>query len=316
MAIRISILFLLFALIGRTQNIETQRKYRSEKMSALVDFVIHSDSVSYFKTHFHQEIHTTDIYFDTPKEELFNLGLSLRFRRKKDDKNEYVYSLQLKTEMEKSDGVRVEVDEPELDFYVVVLPGYHHPLTYLLNDVFENCLSFTSKKSDELKIPLELSQWFSAKAFAPISPFQKLVSLYPEIFTEEKMSELTPVSLGQSKRFRSHIYIDLKTYHNEFGTLQFNPKSVSEKLVFFETNQSAVWTMESSLDSSIFFSLKNNQKESFNLVEYEVESKYHFGEIAVQLLNDFEKKLLDKFQIVSHQNSKFRQSMLFFNEQK
>jgi hypothetical protein len=313
MATRITFFLVCFCSLALSQGVESQRKYKPGDLELFTEFIRSSGSVGVFKTHYHSDYVATDLYFDTPEQDVFNSGLSLRFRKRIISRDSAVYSFQLKTEMLTSDGVRTEVDEPELYFYEVVLPGYTNTLVHLLDSVFYYCghQEQADRETGTRYIKL-LSSWMEQKAEAPLAPFQKLKFLFPDLFTPVKIGSLFPVCMGESRRLRSHIYIDPANYNNQYGRLFKNPEAVKEKLDFFQTCETCIWVIESSLDSALFRSLLHDKASPHVIVEYEAECKYQFGETAVIMLNEFEQELEKEFHLQKTMDSKFRQSMLSF----
>lgn len=114
-----------------------------------------------------------DIYLDTTSFDLYKKGYSLRFRKRTLVNNEISYRLQLKSEMTEISSIRMEVDEPELDFYKIKSNNTWIPLTTNLDQLFKHLdekNNHTPSRETQTAIDL-LNEWVRFKSTAPITPF-------------------------------------------------------------------------------------------------------------------------------------------------
>ena len=207
----------------------------------------------------------------------------------------------------------MEIEEKELDFYNVMYNEKWVPLTMVLDTVFDLYNNLLTKKdSNSFFHNLNLvEKWMKSKANGPIAPFQRLRHIDSTKFNEKKISSFKPVIVGSSVRKRAHIYVD-----NEYTTkekLSFNRKNKDETPVFFQDNGEYNWLFESSLDDSKFLYLKNNKKSIVK--EYEVENKFIDPEKGKSLLKKYEENLVENLGLVIKYDSKFKQSIEYFNKQ-
>jgi hypothetical protein len=312
------ILLVVFCFVNlhlQAQGVETQRKYTTDEVEPLFDFIVSSGELDVFKTKYHARYVYSDLYLDTPESDLAKNGLSLRFRKKKEGVDSVTYVFQLKTEMQSENGVRLEIDEPELDFYLLTFEGKEVSLAQLLDDLFEElALGETGISTPQSQKIIEaMSNWIIFKSGAPIAPFQKLRFLFPSLFTNDKIASLSPVIYGVSKRFRSHIYLDVNG-SNPYGIVAGRFTSGSEIPVFFQDHSSYVWLMESSVDSAVFYPVQKSSRAKITIVEYELENKFGADSISTMLMNDFEREMIDRFHLVNTMDSKFLQSVKTFGK--
>ncbi len=307
--ILISILLFLTGTNLFCQGVEEQRKYSVPDEKGLNAFITGSQSIAGFSTLHHSDLVYLDIYLDTPDHLLLNNQLSLRFRKRILAEDSVSYGMQLKSEMADVHGIRMEVEETEIDFYKLHTSSGWIPLTDALDLLFtqleENRFD---PNSDETKDAIMLIRsWIDFKSGSSITPFQKLLSLHIQALTPEKISQLTPVLCGIEKRVRSHIYIDtISALHTSVGN---NRIAVSVTPDFFIANPSCNWIMESSLDSAVFYPLFDAAKPAVHIYEYEVENKYFIPETGTQLMTDYEIALKNKYRLEIHADSKYKSSM-------
>jgi hypothetical protein len=297
--------FILFVFMGFSQT-EEQRKYEPKKLQELKSFVINSKRTDSLSTYFHSKDVYSDIYLDSPDFILLRSGFSLRFRKRisTDTPEITSYSFQLKSEMDSSNAIRMEVEESELFFYKVKTNEHWVSLSSVL-DSFFYCLENNHDSNVAAKI---LTSWVSFKAGSAIAPFQKL--LFLKICDLNQIRSLRPVTYGKSTRCRSHIYIDNQ---NVLLPSSLPNRVKADKLPFyFINNTNLIWVLESSLDYSTFYPLIPSQTPMIELVEYEVESKHSDIQFSTSTLNMYERALIHLFEVVPTKNSKYKQAMLSF----
>src|SRR5690606_37614925 len=100
------------------------------------DFIQKSGEIDGFSTNNHSDLSYFDLYFDTPDFDLAEKGYSLRMRKREDGEGGFAYVFQLKSEMETADGVRMEVEETELDFYLLFHNSIKANLATFLDSIF------------------------------------------------------------------------------------------------------------------------------------------------------------------------------------
>lgn len=318
MGIRFLLITLLFwqGIESFTQGIETQRKYGFEQGTGFTTFIEKGGEISGFSLIHHSDLTYFDLYFDTPNFDLAEKGYSLRMRKKEDGEGGFDYVFQLKSEMETTNGMRMEVEETELDFYCLFHKDLKIDLARFLDLLFAEmqALKETGTAVNYQLYLDELAQWIEFKAGAPLVPFQKLHFLMPDLFSIEGIQKLRPVLIGQSVRSRSHIYLKAENNLEKTGEILINKTIESETPEFFKTNPKACWLFESSLDESVFYPLFPSSKKSVQLWEYEVENKFPNPEKSVTLMNEFETHLKAEYGIFNTLNSKYLQSILAFRE--
>lgn len=293
------------------QGVEIQRKYTTEQISQLRDFVLSSKEVNEFHTFNYASYVYFDLYMDTPEYTLLKKGFSLRMRKKCMGDEGCFYTFQLKSEMTSGEGVRMEIEEPELDFYKLVHQGEETNLAHLLNLLFQQFQSAKNKSDLEnyADILSSIQEWISIKANAPIAPFQKLKFLYPDLFTAEKIRSLAPKMIGESHRHRGHVYVGPEYGMKKFGAPLRNVKRGDDEPVYFKENSDKYWVIESSLDSSVFYPLFPSSLDHVLVQEYEIENKYEVDSIGMIVLNEFEKEMRERFALRKTVQSKYVQSI-------
>lgn len=310
---RVLICLLLLTVNFYGQGIETQKKFSLPEEMNFEEFIKNSQKVNEFYSFYHSQYLYHDLYIDSEEGDLFKMEYSLRFRKRIINDSVENYTFQLKDEMSLGKEVRMEIEEKELDFYNVMYNEKWVPLTLVLDTVFDLYNNLLTKKdSNSFFHNLNLvEKWMKSKANGPIAPFQRLRHIDSTKFNEKKISSFKPVIVGSSVRKRAHIYID-----NEYTTkekLSFNRKNKDETPVFFQENGEYNWLFESSLDDSKFLYLKNNKKSIVK--EYEVENKFIDPEKGKSLLKKYEENLVENLGLVIKYDSKFKQSIEYFNKQ-
>ena len=304
--------FLFATVFTFCQGIEIQRKYLVENPIEFQKFLMENAALNDYYTYHHADYVYYDLYFDTPEFDLMNNGLSLRMRKKNEGTPEFTYVFQLKSEMETAQGLRMEVEEPELDFYMLHYKMSELNLAQLLDTIF---YKFENNSSGEFNFEYEftaLNYWIYYKAEGPITPFQKLSFLFPHLFNAEKIASLKPIIIGKSKRIRNHIYFENRNSSTQFGT-QLTKTIINENTpLFFIENPETHWLMESSLDSAVFYPLFPSDKSHLTIFEFELENKYKEDSLGSWMMNTFEILLQQKFNIVNTINSKYLQSAIAF----
>ncbi len=318
MGIKFLLTFLLFwqGIESFAQGIETQRKYGFEQGTGFTTFIENGGEMNGFSLFHHSDLTYFDLYFDTPNFDLAEKGYSLRMRKKETDVGGFDYVFQLKSEMETTNGVRMEVEETELDFYYLFHKDLKIDLAQFLDLLFAKmqAIKATGTAIDYRPYLEELAQWIEFKAGAPLVPFQKLHFLMSDLFSIEGIKKLRPVLIGQSIRMRSHIYLSAEKSLEKTGEILINKTIESETPEFFKTSPKACWLFESSLDESVFYPLFPSSSKSVQLWEYEVENKFPSPEKSLDLMNEFETHIKAEYGIFSTLNSKYLQSILAFRE--
>jgi len=212
--------------------------------------------------------------------------------------------------------VRMEVEETELDFYLLLHKEVKIDLATFLDSLFNKMQLVKEKGTSEIYQSYldALAAWIDFKAGAPIVPFQKLHFLMSDLFSIEGIKKLRPVLIGQSVRSRSHIYLNAENSLQKTGEILSNKTVESETPEFFKTNSKACWLFESSLDESVFYPLFQSSLKSVQLSEFEVENKFPMPEKSLVLMNEFEAHLKVEYGLFNTLNSKYLQSILAFRE--
>lgn len=295
------------------QNIEVQRKYEIGKLKELNGFLSSSDSIEGFKTFQHSNYTFYDLYFDTPDLKLLEQGYSLRMRKKIISQEETLYAFQLKSEMDNADGYRLEVEEPEIDFYMLMFEGKKISLAHLLDLLFAEMDKIEPDLTSLDSYLKCVRMWIAAKVDSPIAPFQKLKFIDEKVFTNEVISSLKPQIIGVSKRMRSHIYLRADEAKDVLG-FELSLIRRGELPDFFINQPNRYWIIETSLDSSIFYPLFETTKPIHILTEFEMENKYNSDELGAKIMDKFEQLLKTQFGIRPLLPSKYKQSMSALKE--
>jgi hypothetical protein len=306
------VLLLVFFAGTVSAQVEEQRKYQVSNADSMLAFVTSSGTLNGLFTHFHSEDVYYDLYLDTPDFSIAENHLSLRFRKRDFGTGDATYSFQLKSEMENAGGLRMEVEETELNFYKVKTEKGSTPLPAVL-DVFFLQLKRGGPNTHSPEIELatkELQEWIQNNAPGPITPFQKLLHLNLKGLGPEELKTLHPVLYGSSKRFRSHIYIDGAAPPETLKNIPQNNSSTVPP--FFLTDGGYNWLLESSLDFSTFYPLIETKIPKVVICEYEVENKYFMRETGTQVMDMYEKGLKEKFGATNGIDSKYLQSLKQF----
>jgi hypothetical protein len=312
-SLRLLLLFLLTGNFAFSQGMEEQRKYIFSTPDSIKHFIKSSGTINGLSIHHHSEDVYYDIYLDTPDFSVAQNHLSMRFRKRNFGNNVVTYEFQLKSEMENAGGLRMEVEETELNFYKVKTGQGWVSLTKVL-DVFYSQLerNTVNPKSPEIVLATQqLQSWIRANAPGPIVPFQKLSHLDLKGLDAESIKTLTPVLYGSSRRLRSHVYIDRATSTEAYKSIPQNMPSIPPPF-FVTTNRDLNWMLESSLDFATFYPLIESKTSSVQLCEFEVENKYFVRETGTKVMNDFEKSLKERFGAANGIDSKYLQSLKKF----
>ena len=304
------VLFTLLVFIGfqaAGQGLETQKKYSFADKQDMKDFVASTAAMSNFKSHYHALNIYYDLYLETDKNDLYNMGFSLRFRKRIMHDSIVSYTFQLKDEMNVDKEVRMEIEEKELDFYSVKDGLKWTPLTTVLDTIF-NFYNESTKEKDSAVFYhnlLLINSWINIKANGAIAPFQRLRHVDSLTFNNRKIQSLRPVLIGKSARKRGHIFINQQ--YTQEKKLPFNRKNINETPLFFQQNPTYNWLFESSLDDASFSTL--NGQKTVNIKEYEVENKFNNEVKGRILLDEYEDVLINSLGLSVKYDSKFKQSM-------
>ena len=304
------IYFLVAHLQLFSQGFETQKKFAFPNEISSKDFINITKNIDGFSSFYHSIYTYYDLYLDSDNKDLFKMNYSLRFRKRTINDSLENYTFQLKDEMNIKKNIRMEVEEKELDFYNIKYNDEWTPLTNVLDTIF-NLYNKSLTKEDSISYLQNLnliSKWIKIKANGSIAPFQRLRHIDSLIFDELKIKNFTPVLIGSSVRIRGHIYIDSTKTANE--KIQFNRKNKDQIPLFFQENKKLNWLFESSLDNSFFIYLKN--KKSIRIKEYEVENKFMYAEKGQQLLTKYEEIISKKLGFDIKYDSKYKQSIQYF----
>ena len=310
-------LLLLFFFLGISsfgQNTEEQRKYIFGKDTSVIGLLPSISALSGMQIYSHSVYYYEDIYLDSPTFDLAKKGYSLRFRKRNFEDGSISYSMQLKNEMTELSAIRMEVDEPELDFYTLQKSGEWVSITTVLDPLFAHLSSQNPAEiSPKTAASMELiCEWIRFKASAPISPFQKIRFLEGDVVGLEIIQKLAPVLVGSSRRSRMHVYLDPTTSKEAWKQLPKNKIAASLLPEFFRKNPTFTWLLEASVDASHFYSLVKPQKRPFDIAELEVENKYSEKLEGTKFLDIFEKTLTEDFGLKKEYASKYKQSVTFF----
>ena len=304
---RLITILILIAFQAAGQGVETQKKYSFSDKQDIKDFVASTASLSNFKSHYHALNIYYDLYLETDKNDLYNMGFSLRFRKRIMHDSIVSYTFQLKDEMNVDKEVRMEIEEKELDFYSVKDGLKWTPLTTVLDTIF-NFYNKSTKEKDSVIFYhnlLLINSWINIKANGAIAPFQRLRHIDSLTFNNRKIQSLRPVLIGKSARKRGHIFINQQ--YTQDKKLPFNRKNINETPLFFQQNPTHNWLFESSLDDATFSTL--NGQKTVNIKEYEVENKFNNEVKGRILLDEYEDVLINSLGLSVKYDSKFKQSM-------
>lgn len=285
---------------------ESERKFVLNDFDSISNLIRNHGQIGPFGFHYHAEYYYLDIYFDTPQSHLQKHQLSLRMRiqNRPGLKDSLRYTFQLKTEMTTPGAPRLEMEETELDFYLLQHQGATHQLDQFLTLFFQESANDAADFSPFL---FSFSHWFKQKAGAPLAPFQGLRFLYPQVFTENVIASLTPVCYGAITRTRAHVY--LKDSDATFDDVRNKERSLNDIPEFFVLQQNLIWLMELSLDNAVFYDINNPNKRCV-FSELEVESKFDERSLKQgNILALFADVFLAKFEAKEEIRSKFKQVM-------
>jgi hypothetical protein len=296
--------------------VEEQRKYIFSNPDSIRNFIKSSGTLEGLSIHHHSEDVYYDLYLDTPDFSVSQNHLSLRFRKRNFGNGIVTYQFQLKSEMENAGGLRMEVEETELNFYKVKTETGWVSLPNVL-DVFFSQLekNIVNPKSPKILLATQqLQTWIRDNALGPIVPFQKLSHLNLKGLGPEGIKTLAPVLYGSSRRLRSHVYIDRATSTEAYKSI---PKNTPSSLPpFFTTTTSDLnWMLECSLDFATFYPLIDSKTSSVQICEFEVENKYFVRQTGTEVMDAFEKSLKVRFGAANGIDSKYLQSLRKFRGQ-
>ncbi len=311
------LLFFLLLFLGHSsfgQNTEEQRKYIFGKDTSIVALLSSINTLNGLQIFPHSIYYYEDIYLDSPTFDLAKKGYSLRFRKRNFEDGTISYSMQLKNEMTELSAIRMEVDEPELDFYKLQKSGEWVSITTVLDQLFAHLSSQNPAEiSPATATSIELiCEWIQFKASSPISAFQKIRFLEGDAVGLEIIQKLAPVLVGSSHRSRMHVYLDPTSSKEEWKQLPKNKMAANMLPEFFRMNPTYTWLLEASVDASRFYSLVQPQKTPFDIAELEVENKYSEKLEGTKFLDIFEKTLTEDFGLKKEFSSKYKQSVTFY----
>jgi hypothetical protein len=320
MVIKLVYTLFLVALLSvqllHAQGVEEQRKYVVNTNASLQNLTDSTTLLNGLLFHTHSKYTYFDVYMDTPELDLYKNNLSLRFRKRIFANGDTTYGMQLKSEMQSATSIRMEVEETELDLYKIKNNTSHVALIDVLNVFFfqlEN--GRIDANTTEIKNAIALLQaWVSFKADGCIVPFQKLLYLNLKGLELAKIKTLTPVIFGADTRMRGHVYINPTNTNSALSNMQLNAVQTSTTPLFFKTNKSYIWALETSLDSAVFYPLFNCNIPKVDINEYEVENKYNPKAVGTIIMNMLELGLKNK--VETQLDSKYRQSIKKFNSNK
>ncbi|MBX9768630.1 MAG: CYTH domain-containing protein, partial [Bdellovibrionales bacterium] len=170
---------------------EEQRKYNftTKKMFPLAPF-----SIAEFDFYPHSVYVNGDIYFDTEEQLLQNAQLSLRLRRVKKGNADFLYAVQLKSEMESvTNSMRIEEEYKEIQNQSI--DGI--PIIKVIDTILDNPVTAQSQKTLDLA-----ARWMARKENSSLSPFQMLRR------RGLGAKSLKPLLIGRANRSRYHVYFD------------------------------------------------------------------------------------------------------------
>ena len=320
MATRNNYWMLLFVLLltgySTAQGTEEQRKYVVGDTAVFRAFVLASDTIGGFGMHFHSEYSYSDLYLDTPERWLYNNGFSLRFRRRMDADTLVGYGLQLKSEMETAQSVRMEIEDNELAVFAVPTENGWIPLPEVLNVLFAAIDSKHPDVTDPAYVKAlgQLQEWIRFKADGVVAPFRQLgKEMRARNYDATAIKTLIPVTGGTEQRLRCHIFIDQEHTSSELSVISQQRRAPSDLPTWFSEHPQLIWTMESSLDDAIFYALTGNEAgKQVRIFEYELENKYPVRAAGTPLMNKFETALSKRFSLTPHLDSKYRTSVEAF----
>ena len=301
----------LFFMLFFGQGLDTQKKFALPENITFEDFIVVTKNQEHFNSFYHSSYLYFDLYIDTDEKDLYEMGYSLRFRKRIFNDSITNYTFQLKDEMTLVKEIRMEIEEKELDFYNIKQNNKWIPLTHALDTIFD-LYSKLSNKKDSISFHKNLSlikEWIKVKSSGSIAPFQRLRHIDSLTFNDNKIKSFVPVLIGNSIRKRAHIYVDSTYTVNE--KLKFNRRIKANTPLFFQENLNFNWLFESSLDYSTFVYLKNN--ETIIIKEYEVENKFIALEKGRDLLKKYEKIMTGNLGMYIKYDSKYKQSIQYFN---
>lgn len=298
-----SFIVCLFTMFGFGQT-EEQLKFGFNDPIKFKNTIVSSHSFEELKTFYHSKSSYYDLYLDTKDLLLFNNKLSLRMRKRifDGDTNQVSYTMQLKSEMSDTSSLRMEIDEPELDFYRVKHHGSWTSITNLMDKLFYAIDNEMVGATDSISYIMEsLQSWITFKIGAPISPFQELIA---KGFDLNQLKTLGPVLGGKSIRYRSHIYSEDLSYQSFLK----NELKENNTPTFFNKNK-ANWLLESSLDESRFFILQDENYKSTVVSEYEVENKHSNANEGKKALLEYRNILENNYEAYPKLDSKYSQAI-------
>lgn len=292
---------------------ENQQKFRVDDYEGLELFIRNSQSTASLSTHFHSDDTYYDLYLDSPDFFLLKNGMSLRFRKRVpgNTKKAPTYAFQLKSEMDSLTSIRMEVEETELDFYMLKSGEKWIALSELLDSIFfyieqtpEQPLTPKTTAAFDL-----LHRWIKFKAGGAIAPFQKLLFLG---FSLEEIQSLRPVTSGKTRRMRSHIYST--SNQSEMLDIAQNRIKANKLPKFFKKKAENTWLLESSLDRAIFYPMYPGKIRQAQIFEYELENKYYLEEEGERLRRIYAAELSNRFSLTAKLDSKYRQAIDAFGK--
>ena len=288
-------------------QIELQRKYKLNDLDNLKKHLTTDQKIGEFSTKHYAIADYYDLYIDSPDLVLLQHGFSLRFRKKIINKDT-IYLFQLKNEMTSHDGIRIEVEESELDFYMIQYEQQWVSLQHFIDLIFNEFEKAGSQSKVLKNLCHHLTSWLTFKSNAPLMPFQELKFRLKQDNEKLFLKHLKPVLIGKSLRVRNYIYMIQDTDNDNFYWLN-EPINKSKLPYFFRIHPTYIWLAELSLDQSFFFSLLDANKTKADIIELELEGKRLNVSQSILLMSQIEDQLKLIVDLMPQKNSKYKQIM-------
>jgi hypothetical protein len=304
------ILLLFSSLTFGQEQTELEFKYKGQDLGKLQKFLLTNERLGDFQLNYHGMYSYFDIYFDTPSQVLMENGLSLRMRYqlKPGEQDSIRFLFQLKSEMTSAGGKRYEMDETELEFYLLEHRGEQVTLSDLLMNFFSESPD-QALTNQQQAIAKSLQAWMKQKAGGSVIPFLGLKHLNPQLFTNELIGTLQPTCVGVTSRRRVNIYMTYTEQEKILRNLAQMKRPKAEIPPLFRENSDAFWLMEGTFDQSYFHRINHDGGlEPVKLTEFEVEQKYAKSD-GLDLIRAFDRALREQFDLETELRSKYRQVM-------
>lgn len=196
-----------------TTKFELQRKFEVNPQSTHVRalLALKQQTLGEYQIYPSKAYPYADIYLDTDDWFLFRSNISLRLRRRS-RADGISYIIQFKTEIQRANQARTEVEDDRLDYY----EHAGRPVPEMMDALLNSSAPKTPCTPQPKDIQSLVEQWVRRRYLAPLAPFQELRHLFPGIQLKLRpkiriTSQRTRARVQQRERHIAELSLDHST---------------------------------------------------------------------------------------------------------